>query len=259
MGSTPQKVPAVPGKWFWVPVPVAIVVMIVLARLGVDMALVGAAIIAVLVVGWGWAFGLPLLLQPRKNARVRAWAERRGWRYQAFAPRERLRGFAIFSQGFMSVAVNLISGTHRGHRVKAFSYRTTSGGGSKSELHRYEVVAVALGTRVPMLQLHPLPWWRRLLRLGGDHSDLRTGHPVFDARFRVETRDPEFARAVLGGGVVEWLASDRRAAAQPLRFSDDELLTWRSGWLSPDRALEAADFLIDLVERIPAEVLAPGR
>jgi hypothetical protein len=259
MGSMPRKIPAVPGKWFWTPAPIAIVVMIVLALLGVELRLVGAAIITVLVVGWGSAFGLPFVLQPRKNARVRAWAERHGWEYRAFAPRERLRGFGIFTQGFTSDAVNLVSGTHRGHRVKAFSFRTTTGGGRTSDMHRYEVVTVALGTRVPMIQLHPLSWWRRALHRGGARSDLRTGHPAFDSRFRVETRDVEFARAVLGGSMAEWLASDPRASAHPLRFSDDELITWRAGTLVPDRALASAELLIDLVERLPGEVLARER
>ncbi len=52
---------------------------------------------------------------------------------------------------------------------------------------------------------------------------------------------------------MEWLLSDPRSRSFPVRFTGEHVLTWAVMRLDPDRALTAADYLIDLIDRVPAQ------
>lgn len=78
----------------------------------------------------------------------------------------------------------------------------------------------------------------------------------FAEAFRTVGSDDRFTDAVLDHDTVSWLLADSRSRSFPVRFTGGHVLTWATLRLDPDRALAAADYLIELVSRVPARAWA---
>lgn len=186
-----------------------------------------------------------------------AWARDHGWNYDKERPElvDRFSGTPFQSGRSNAKAKHVLCADHRGHRVLAYeyTYTTTSHNGqtSTTTTHHHSIVAVAT-PHTPVLEVKTEHFGHTLLGLLGVH-DLQVGEQTFDDTFRIAAEDDAFALAVLGPELRAWLL-ERVEERVPFRFSGEHLLRWSSGKLDPDAVVSDADTLIDLLERVPAQV-----
>ncbi|HVV14622.1 hypothetical protein [Amycolatopsis sp.] len=137
-----------------------------------------------------------------------------------------------------------VYGQHRGYRVSAHEWEWRELGANRPRTVQRTVLAIELPISVPGLEIQ---------RCGGG-SDLVLGMPEFDSAFRVLAADPGFARAVLTPPVTRWLLTDPRAEYYPVRFLGAMVSTAERGSLRTESLGPPADFLIELLSRVPAQV-----
>lgn len=183
-----------------------------------------------------------------RGGEFRAWAHEHGWTYTDRHPAPLGEAVLPTEPGVRrSRHQHVLDGRRGVHRVTAFEHvqnvPTTTEQGTTHVEHTYRVVAVrtpGIGTDLEIR--------RRTPHAGADNE----GAP-FGAAFQTSGGDSEFARSVLDGALTSWLLSDTRSRALPVRFTGGYVLTWAPMRLAPERALIAADYLIDLIERIPRQ------
>ncbi|MFI1732707.1 hypothetical protein ACH40E_26565 [Streptomyces acidicola] len=122
-------------------------------------------------------------------------------------------------------------GEHRRLVIKAVFIVTAPGSGSYMEILRRSKLGAVLDGR----------------------PGKRVGVPEFDKEFKVLAKDEAFFRNALSGGAVPFMLADSRAKKSPLRFRDNELITWYTGALSPQTVDEKLNYLCDVLDRIPAQ------
>ncbi|WNV91271.1 hypothetical protein [Umezawaea sp. Da 62-37] len=87
---------------------------------------------------------------------------------------------------------------------------------------------------------------------------VQTGDPVFDQRYEVRRKNPAFATALLGSGLVPALLNDPRAAGVALAFDEHALAAVVPGPLVQAPLGHLADLLLDLGGRVPWQALPRG-
>lgn len=181
---------------------------------------------------------------------LRTWARARGWAYTESHPRP-LEDTVLprGTHGPRARSQHVLTGRHGRHEVTFFEYShtlpTTTRRGAGRTRHTYRIVAVRLPKAGPDLEIH------RRAPVGGVTGE--DPESAFAEAFTTNGSDNEFTRAALDRPLTSWLLTDPRAHSLPVRFSGSYVLTWVAMRLDPDRALTAADYLIDLLERVPAE------
>ncbi|MBB4930717.1 hypothetical protein F4561_001537 [Lipingzhangella halophila] len=201
----------------------------------------------------GAVLGVSKWWHRKRVAALREWANQQGWHYEHWRPdlAERFSGYP-FGRGRRRRVQHVLTGTHRGHEVLAFEHSyTTSGGRNNSSTTFHEVVAVPIPTPRPFLEVTREHFGHKLLGLVGVH-DLQLSNERFNSTFRIRTSNDQFARHVLNKDMTEWLLADGRARQVGIRFDGSYLVTWRRGPLDADNIPADADFLIDVLERVPA-------
>ena len=176
-----------------------------------------------------------------RAAELRDWARTHGWTYTDHLPRPLGESTLPRSTlGPHSRSRHVLTGRRGRHPVIAFEQTHTVGRGADRDRRTHRIVAVRTpGHNADLQILHK--------------HDPNASEDVFGDAFHAAGSDPEFTEAVLDGTVTTWMLGDPRSRSLPIRFSGDYVLTWAAMRLDPDRALTAADYLIDLVERIPVD------
>lgn len=196
-------------------------------------------------------------VRQKKVARLRAWAEQQGWRYDEQRP-ELAHQFdgAPFTGGRGAKAEHVLTGSHRGHRAVLYEYTYTSSNGQTSTQHTHQITALSLPTSTPVLEVKEQHLGHMLLNLIGFH-DVQLGDEEFDATFRVSTTDDDFAHMVLNADTRSWLLAQGPGRRAPFRFTGNHLISWESTALNPDYAHDVADYLADLVDHVPEHAWGP--
>lgn len=179
---------------------------------------------------------------------LRAWARDNGWTYTDQHPAPLGEAALPTEPGASSARHQHVLDGRRGvYRVTAFehvqSVPAPTGQGLAHVEHTHRVVAVrtpGVGTDLEIRRRNP--------RAGAAEEV-----EPFVAAFQTTGGDSEFARSVLNGALTSWLLSDTRSRSLPVRFTGGYVFTWAPMRLAPDRALMAADYLIDLLEHIPRQ------
>lgn len=173
---------------------------------------------------------------------LRSWAHAHGWTYAEHHPAP--LGDAALPRplgGRSPRFRHVLAGRHGGHSVTFFEHTPRPAArGADGDTHTYRVVAVRTPGTDTDLEIR-----RR------EDAAAATGTGLEHA-FQVSGGDG-FARAALDRETVEWLLSDPRSRSFPIRFTGEHVLTWAVMRLDPDRALTAAEYLIDLIDRLPAQ------
>ncbi|CAL9569739.1 hypothetical protein SUDANB121_04839 [Nocardiopsis dassonvillei] len=174
---------------------------------------------------------------------LRSWARTHGWTYAEHHPAP--LGDAALPRplgGRSPRFRHVLAGRHGGHRVVFFEHTPRPAArGADEAVHTYRVVAVRTPGTDTDLEIR-----RR------DDAAATAAGTDLERAFHVSGGDG-FARAALGPETVEWLLADPRSRSFPVRFTGEHVLTWAVLRLDPDRALTAADYLIDLIDRVPAQ------
>ncbi|RZS37879.1 hypothetical protein EV193_105439 [Herbihabitans rhizosphaerae] len=211
------------------------------------------------------------------------WSDQYGWEYMFRNDEwaDRFPGIPGYRSRVGNEAWHAMRGGHRWKKVESFHYfhRYTEreeryhdhdfdfDADSRSVHHelridRYMVVNILLPQEFPVLTVSKEGW------MGDSLLDLNMDSPTFDKTFKVKAkkRDSEFARSVLTDEVMGFLLEDQRAMEYdwPFRFEGNNLYTWhpRPDHMDVMEILGTADYLIDIIERIPEHVwgghLFPG-
>lgn len=185
--------------------------------------------VVVLVVGLvvGGGVALALWVAHRRHQERVAWATARGWRLRArrrdLERRWRGRPFAV---GHSRRATSVLTGTYAGRPATSFQYQCTVGSGKNQQRRVFHVVAVRLPTSLPTLELTPEGLATRIATaLGGQDIDFESEE--FNRAWRVQSRDPRFAHAVVHPRLMERLLQPD--ASTPVRIEGADVLTWSPG------------------------------
>ncbi|WP_217213275.1 hypothetical protein [Streptomyces sp. AC550_RSS872] len=225
---------------------------------------------AVLIVVWCAALTALVVWVNRRKARkqreteeayaqLRSFAESRGWTYEEGVPSlvdayQGAEPLPVKASGVMGD--NVVSGTYRGFGFRAFEYRyyNSDVDSETTQVVVHSVWALNLGVEVPDLRVYRDGWFDSLMR----GRAMKVGIPQLDEDFHIVSRDEERARAVVLGGLAEFLTSDPRALELPLRLHDGQLITSRSRTkLGSETFDEPLEYLVDAVGHLGA--LVPAR
>jgi hypothetical protein len=183
-----------------------------------------------------------------KAARMREFADEVGWHY-----RELDKGLipvrylgTPFRTGTERKASHVLSGTYRERGLFAFEYSYRA----KNSTYRFTVVTVALPASGPTLEVSREHLGHKVLNLAG-RRDLQLESDEFNSAFRVDTSDDRFAYAVLHPRMMEFLLANGQL---PFRFERGDLLTWHQHPIEPAHVPGMADYLSDVLDRVPGFV-----
>ncbi|MEW2402692.1 hypothetical protein [Streptomyces sp. NPDC046862] len=204
----------------------------------------------------------------RQDARIRdEWAQiaqiapERGWMYQPCV-RGQIDQYGgmgpILYKGENQAAWHYTTGELRGRSFKYFEYRykRSAADGDVNDFgdHRRLVIKSVFTVTAPGSGAYMEILRRSKLGAVADgRPGKRVGESEFDKEFKVLVKDEAFFRNVLSGGVVPFMLADPGAKESPLRFRDNELITWYTGTLSPQAVDEKLNYLCDVLDRIPAQ------
>ena len=203
-------------------------------------------------------FGKRYKVDNRTDGALGDWARKYKWSYQRRDDQwaDHFQGLPHFQGNDGKQAWHILRGGHRGHRVDAFHYFWLSKtrddrGREETTFHKYKVVNVLIPKERATLTVT-----RELLNLDTP-LDLDLESIEFNKTFRVKVdREHEkFAYDVLHPRMMEFLLADQRAVEGrwPFRFERGDLYTWEE-WDKPldmRLVMQKADFLIDILERVP--------
>ncbi len=213
----------------------------------------------------------------RRNRRSRgdrqalmALARERGWSYRQsdVGTADRYRGSHPFPRISHNLRVSdLVTGDFRGRACRGFELRRLVGtpgnrrGADRRMYEYYRVFAMATPLTGASLEIRAAGVGDKLLRKLGRRGQVGGSvvtDPEFRQRFEV-TGDEALARALLRTDVQRWLLTDPRAQQLPLRFVDDEVITWQRGRLRPDTVDPALQWLSEVVDRVSSAGWQGGR
>ncbi|WP_017609066.1 hypothetical protein [Nocardiopsis xinjiangensis] len=182
-----------------------------------------------------------------RGGESRAWARENGWTYTDQHPAPLGEAVLPTEPGTRKSRCRHVLDGRRGvYRVTAFEHVQSVPVTTEQGVARIEYIHRVVAVRTPGVGTD-LEIRRRT------HAGTIDGAAPFGAAFQTTGGDSEFARSVLDGTLTSWLLSDTRSRSLPVRFTGGYVLTWAPMRLAPDRALIAADYLIDLLEHIPRQ------
>lgn len=188
----------------------------------------------------------------RKTRRMAEFAQAQGWHYTPTDPSltRRYEG-SPFGTGSSRRAAHVMTGHHQGTPFTIFEYRYTHSDGDDTETYRFTVVVLPLPATRPTLQVtRETGMGRFLAHLG--FRDLQLESEDFNRAFRIDTDNDRFAYDILNPPTMEWLLT--QAPTYPFRFTGNHLITWRSGAIEPEHALQTLTFATNLRDRVPTFV-----
>jgi hypothetical protein len=84
-----------------------------------------------------------------------------------------------------------------------------------------------------------------------DLEHVKTFDQEFDKKVLVRAADRDFLAEILTPELRRWLLDDPRSGKWPIAIEGGYIRTWSEGYLTRKELLAEADYLIDLVERLP--------
>ncbi len=158
-----------------------------------------------------------------------------------------------FGTGDSRRARDVLSGVIRDREFEAFTYSyetssTDSKGNRTTTTHRFAVVALALPTFLPTLEVTPESVIHRAFDAIGLGSDINLESEDFNRAYRVSSKDPKFASDLLPPRVMERLLAGPRFA---WRVAGTWVLTWSQGTLDVEDVDPALTRLQAVVSGIP--------
>jgi hypothetical protein len=174
-----------------------------------------------------------------------------------------------FGQGDRRRARNVLSGTARGRRFVGFEYQydtasstgnmnasplgtllgTTFGNNRERTTHHFFVVAVALPTYLPSLEVTPENLLSRAAAAVGIGSGVELESEDFNRHFRVTARNPKFASDVLTPRTMQAMLSSAQGLCWRIEGAD--VVSWGNGHLEPVALLSRLSTLNGVVDGIP--------
>ncbi|MBO3083247.1 hypothetical protein [Cellulomonas fengjieae] len=197
------------------------------------------------VIGW-W-------VDKRRNERFRAWARRNGWSYSESEPGlARLSDGQPFGAGGSRTAREVLRGQFESLAALSFTYEWTTGAGKTRRTHYAHVIALALPTSLPSVEVTPEGLGARLGKLVG-MQDIGFESDAFNRAYRVAAPDERTGHAIVHPRLMERLLQPD-ALGTPWRIDGTWILTWDSGKTKVDRLAPRLGLLAAVVRSVPRHV-----
>lgn len=204
----------------------------------------------VLVVG---LFIVGLWVQKKRHERFRAWALRIGWTYAE--SEHGLAGISSgqpFGVGGSRKATEVLRGRFESYPAVSFTYSWTTGSGKNKSTHHAHVVALALPTYLPTVEVTPEGLGARLAKLVGV-QDIQFESDDFNRAYRVAAPDERTGHAIVHPRLMERLLRTD-ALGTAWRIDGTWILSWDSGETNLDRLAPRLGVLAAVVRSIPRHV-----
>lgn len=211
---------------------------------------IGGLVFAGAVGGAVWLMHHAAQMRTRKIAEYHLWASQHGFQYWPHDPSAlAISSRSPLSNGNGRQALDVFRGRYRDAHLHCFEVRYHTSSTDSTTTYYHQVVAISLPALRPLLDVRHQNFLTRRFDKGVDFGD-----PVFGERFRIESPSAPFARDVLHPAMREWMLADWRAAAFNWRFEGSWLMAYRSGHLDLRQVFACADFLHEVLERVPEHV-----
>lgn len=192
-------------------------------------------------------------MQKKRHERFFAWAVRNGWTYshseQALVDISRGQPFAV---GSARRATEVLRGTYDTRPAISFTYQWTTGSGKNRTTHQAHVVAVALPTYLPTVEVTPEGLGAKLVKLLGGR-DLQFESEAFNKAYRVAASDARVGHAILHPRLMERLLRGD-ALGNAWRIDGTWILSWENGSTDLDRLASRLGLLTAVIRSIPRHV-----
>lgn len=205
----------------------------------------------------GIFYAINVVAESRRRERLFAAATLRGWTFTREDPALAGRWTGRpFGEGENRRARDVLSGAWNGGEFVAFTYSydtstTDSKGGRHTTTHRFGVVARALPTWLPTLEVRPESVLDRAWTAVGMGSDIELESEDFNRAFRVSASDAKYASDMLPPRAMERLLAAPRAC---WRIEGNAILGWQDSALEPEQVEQRLAGLDDVISGIPAFV-----
>lgn len=191
--------------------------------------------------------------EKKRVERLRLWAARNGWTYEG---RDRslvdLSRNQPFGVGSSRNATDVLRGTYEGRPALTFTYSFTTGSGKSKSTHQRHIVALALPTYLPTVEVTPEGIGAKLAKIVGAR-DLQLESEAFNQAYRVAASDDRMGHAIVHPRLMErLLRSD--ALGTPWRIDGTWILTWELGKVDLARLAPRLGLLSAVVRSVPRHV-----
>ncbi len=213
----------------------------------------GTVVLLLVAIGFVGLLVLMAWLQHKRQERLAQWALRNGWTYtrsdRSLVDLSRRQPFGV---GHNRRATEVLRGTWRGAPALSFTYEWTTGSGKTQTTQHAHVVALALPTYLPTLELTPEGLGASLAKLVGA-QDIQFESEAFNQAYRVVASDQRVAHAIVRPQLMERLLRPD-AVRTPWRIDGTWILTWAVGTTDLDRLAGRLGLLSAVVDSIPRHV-----
>lgn len=200
--------------------------------------------LAVLVIVIALFIGVPVVLitvavraERRRKRALWQWATQHGWMFAEHSWAQWVSRLPGGGRRALGVTMSSMLGG-RWVTVAEHSYTTTtsSGDSTTTQTHHYIAVVVVLDRPLPAVAVTGRGAMSKVGRaLLGDRPTA-TGYAGFDARFRIKSADPNFARWLVGKPLID---AHLAGVVPDWSLVGQELLTYRPGRLRDPNAIPA--------------------
>lgn len=196
---------------------------------------------------------LTIWSQAARRRMLSTWAARNGWTYaDSDDSLVTLSQRDPFGEGHHRGTAEVLRGRFDGREVVSFVYRWRTGSGKEEQHHSAHVVAVALPTCLPIVEVVPEGLGARLAAAFGG-QDLRFESEEFNRAFRIQAYDERTAYAIVHPRLMERLLEpDGRLVAW--RTDGTWILSWRTGATDLDSLASRLSVMGAVVSAIPRHV-----
>lgn len=186
----------------------------------------------------------------KREAAVRAWAAGVGWRVigadRSLVHRWRGRPFGVGNGRRVS---ELVVGHFAGRPAMSFRYDYTTGSGKNRSTITHHVVATALPTFLPTVELTPDGLGAKIAKAFGG-QDIVFESDAFNRAWRVTAPDARFAHAVVHPRLMErLLRADARGLS--VRIEGTDILCWTLGAPRLDAVGPQLQVLAAIIDHVP--------
>ncbi|NOZ20938.1 MAG: hypothetical protein GXP25_07585 [Planctomycetes bacterium] len=200
-----------------------------------------------------------ILYEKKRRERLGEIAMQMGLEFSAADPFNIPVSYAAFHRlntGHSRKAKNVMHGELGGVPLKIFDYKYVTGGGKNSSTHNLSIVLADMDYVFDYVGIRSEGFFDRLAGMVG-YTDTEIGNPEFDAAFRIDAQDPDFAKQLLQTSLTDFLLQSQETGFK-VEFVGNSVMVHRDRRLKPDDLGNLVKFTLELLRHLPADLPRRG-